>query len=169
MCPLPEPHTGTFFLNLFYCYLKCHFHLAGISGDGSSSFFQTFYHTFGSNRSYFLIGSFPFHRRFGCDRLFATFSVVFLPFFTVTLRLVIACSFFSATFFFWTVTFTVAFAPFAEVTVTVALPAFLPLIVSFPFLTDTFATLELLLFADLILSPLIAVVLILIAVVDCFT
>ena len=80
MCPLPEPHTGTFFLNLFYCYLKCHFHLAGISGDGSSSFFQTFYHAFGSNRSYFLIRSFPFHRRFGCDRAVCHFQCSLLAF-----------------------------------------------------------------------------------------
>ena len=119
-------------------------------------FFRPFTTPLEVTEATFLLEVFHFTDALAVIGLFATFSVVFLPFFTVTLRLVIACSFFSATFFFWTVTFTVAFAPFAEVTVTVALPAFLPLIVSFPFLTDTFATLELLLFADLILSPLIA-------------
>ena len=132
-------------------------------------FFRPFTTPLEVTEATFLLEVFHFTDTFAVIGLFATFSVVFLPFFRVTLRLVSACSFFSATFFFWTVTFTVAFAPFAEVTVTVALPAFIPLMVSFPFLTDTFATLELLLFADLILSPFIADLLIFTAVVDCFT
>ena len=130
-------------------------------------FFRPFTTPLEVTEATFLLEVFHFTDALAVIGLFATFSVVFLPFFTVTLRLVIACSFFSAPYFCYQLCGTRI--RYQNTQRNVALPAFLPLIVSFPFLTDTIATLELLLFADLILSPLIAVVLILIAVVDFFT
>lgn len=132
-------------------------------------FFRPFTTPLEVTEATFLLEVFHFTDALAVIGLFATFSVVFLPFFTVTLRLVIACSFFQCHFLFLDSDLHCGFCTLCRSHCNRSLTAFLPLIVSFPFLTDTFATLELLLFADLILSPLIAVVLILIAVVDCFT